>query len=160
MLKDRSEHRRSHTVNHRADVRQGPGWQHIVLCPRPLRLGLRGTRRGSGSGASSCRRAIQEDADRLRYILVPPVAFSMWSLGGPHGAVALASLTVALVVAKISTTLQRRWCFSELVAGLDRVKPWDMKGRRRILAILVLVGLVYCWLVAWQILRAMQANAL
>jgi hypothetical protein len=69
---------------------------------------------------------------------------------------ALAVLTLTLAVAAIGRVLERRWCFGELVAGLERVAPLDMPGRRLGLFLFTLLAIAYCCFVAWRVLQAIQ----
>jgi len=108
-----------------------------------------------------CEWALRNATDRFRRMetsfacfTVPVISVSIWLLGGPYSSFALAVLTIALVVAAIGRVLQRRWCFGDLVAGLNRVEPLDVAGRRRGIVLFSLIVAAYCSFVVWRILQA------
>ncbi len=93
------------------------------------------------------------------HFTVPLGAFSASLLGSRYGDFALTVLTITLVVAAIGRALQRRWCFGGLVAGLVRVDPSDMTGRRIGIALFSLIAAAYCSFVVWRILQAIQSSS-
>jgi hypothetical protein len=90
----------------------------------------------------------------------PLIVVSILLLDGPYSSFALAVLNITLTVAVIIATLQRRWCFGDLVAGLARVEPLDVPGRRLGLAFFALIAAAYCSFVVWRIVQAYQPISL
>jgi hypothetical protein len=90
------------------------------------------------------------------YFGLPLIPVSIFSLDGPYSNFALTVLTVTLAVAAIGRVLQRRWCFGDLVAGLDSVEPLDPAGRRIVLTNLSLIVIAYGSFVIWRIVQAIQ----
>ena len=87
----------------------------------------------------------------LAHFVAPVGAFSASLLGGRYGNFALTVLAITLLIAAIGSALQRHWCFSDLVAEPDRVKPLDMKGRWIGFALFSLIAAAYCSFVVWRI---------
>jgi hypothetical protein len=95
----------------------------------------------------------------LAHFGVPIATISIFSLDSQYSSFALTVLSITLVVMAIGRVLQRRACFGDLVAGLDRVEPLDMVGRRIMLSLLSLVATAYCSYLVWRILQAFQSNS-
>jgi hypothetical protein len=95
----------------------------------------------------------------LGHFVAPLITVSIFSLDSRYSSFALTVLTITLVVAAIGRVLQRRWCFGDLVAGLERAEPWDMAARRLGLALLSLIITAYCSYVVWRIVQAIQPNS-
>jgi hypothetical protein len=95
----------------------------------------------------------------VAHFAVPVGTMSIFSLDGRYSSFALTVLTITLVVLAVARVLQRRWCFGELVAGLDRVEPLDMVGRRISLTLLSLITAAYFSYLVWRILQAFQSNS-
>jgi hypothetical protein len=72
--------------------------------------------------------------------------------------VAIAVLTAIIATSGIGKVIERKWFFGELVAGLERVEPIDVAGRRRQFIALTLVAAAYFSFVAWQVWQAIQSN--
>jgi hypothetical protein len=96
----------------------------------------------------------------LASFVVPLILLSIPMLDSRYNSFALTVLTITLVVAAIGRALQRRWCYGDLVAGLDRVEPLDMAGRRLGIAFFSLIATAYFSYVIWRILQAFQSNSL
>jgi hypothetical protein len=92
----------------------------------------------------------------LAHFTVPLISISILSLGSRYSSFALAVLTITLVVAAVGKILQQRWCFDDLVAGLDRVEPLDAVGRWRGLVLLSLIVVAYCSFVIWRLIQAFE----
>jgi hypothetical protein len=95
----------------------------------------------------------------LAQFVVPLIVLSIPLLGGRYGSFGLTVLTITLAAAAIGRVLQRRWCYGDLVAGLDRVEPLDMVGRRQGIAFFSLIATAYCSYVVWRIVQAIQSNS-
>jgi hypothetical protein len=92
------------------------------------------------------------------WTLVPPFVVSILAIGGPHSVAAIAALTAIIATSGIGKVIERKWFFGELVAGLERVEPIDVVGRRRQFIALALVAVAYFSFVAWQVWQAIQSN--
>jgi hypothetical protein len=88
-------------------------------------------------------------------VMLVPAAKSIFSLYSDR-AFATLSLSIAIVV--IGRTLARSWYFAKLVAGLDRLGPFDMAERRKGNFFLLVIGIAYLSFVAWRILKAVGMN--
>jgi hypothetical protein len=115
---------------------------------------------------AQCEWALRNAIERFKmmettvaHFAVPVGTMSIFSLGGRYSSFALTVLTITLVVLAVARALQRRRCFGDLVAGLDRVEPLDMVGRRISLTLLSLIATAYVSYVIWRILQAFQSNS-
>jgi hypothetical protein len=84
-------------------------------------------------------------------VMLVPAAKCIFSLYSDR-AFAELSLTIAIVV--IGRILARNWYFGDLVAGLDRLGPFDAAERRKGNLFLLLIAFAYFWFVTWRILKA------
>ena len=86
--------------------------------------------------------------------VAPIGAFSALLLSSRYSNFALTVLTLTLMAAAMGRVLQRRWCFSDLLVGLDRVDPLDVRGRWVGITLFSLIVVAYCSFVLWRILQA------
>lgn len=90
-------------------------------------------------------------------IMLIPATKCIFSLYSDR-AFAELSLTIAIVV--VGRALARNWYFGELVAGLDRLGPFDAAERRKGNLFLFLIAFAYLSFVAWRIVNALGISGL
>jgi hypothetical protein len=88
-------------------------------------------------------------------VMLIPAATCIFSLYSDR-AFAELSLTIAIVV--VGRALARNWYFGELVAGLDRLGPFDAAERRKGNLFLLLIALAYLSFVAWRIANVLGVS--
>jgi hypothetical protein len=89
-------------------------------------------------------------------VMLVPATISVFSMGvgDRYSDRIFAALSVSIAIIVIGRVLERNWYFGELVAGLTRIEPLDMAGRRKGNLFLVLIGIVYFSFVFWRILKS------
>jgi hypothetical protein len=88
------------------------------------------------------------------YVMIVPATISIFSLGSQYSDRVFAALSVSVAIIVIGRALERNWYFGELVAGLTRIEPLDIAGRRKGNLFLILIGVAYLFFVSWRILKA------